>query len=188
MDKQKILSAVAIFGGPMGWSILGLYWAEKLRQQYCQIKNEDKCKKTLMDTVKIKDGDEEEYSFKVPKYNVKRYRVVLRHVQDRLEQYRKVYDKTRPYEIILRMLLVDLAVMHNPIEFCEDRVHKQICICGEVIDITIKKSQVSFYKKVAKRLSEKFISIKNQYGDSINEKEALFLLLLETDSRNFIGL
>lgn len=187
MDKEKFITNLAIFGGPIGWAMLGFYYTSKIGLNQYELKKEEGRKKVLMSTINITDGDQE-YRLQVPQYNVKRYNGVLRHIQDRLEQYRKVYNKNRQDVIIMRMLAIDLTVMHHPIDFCEDRVHEQVSICGETIDITIKKSQVWLYKDVAKRLSDRYSSICARYGDSINEKEAMWMLLLETDSRNFIGL
>ena len=182
MDKEKFIANLAILGGPVGWAMLGVYYASKIGLEQYELKKEEARKKVLMSTINITDGDQK-YCLQVPQYNIKRYNGVLRHIQDRLEQYRKVYNKKD--EIILRILAIDLAVMHYPIDFCADRVHEQVSICGETIDITIKKSQVWLYKDVAKRLSDRYSSICARYGDSINEKEAMWLLLLETDSRNF---
>lgn len=182
MDKEKFIANLAILGGPIGWAMLGVYYASKIGLDQYELKKEEARKKVLMSTINITDGDQK-YCLQVPQYNIKRYNGVLRHIQDRLEQYRKVYNKKD--EIILRILAIDLAVMHYPIDFCADRVHEQVSICGETIDITIKKSQVWLYKDVAKRLSDRYSSICARYGDSINEKEAMWLLLLETDSRNF---
>ncbi len=186
MDKEKFITNLAIFGGPIGWAMLGVYYASKIGLDQYELKKEEARKKVLMSTINITDGDQE-YRLQVPQYNVKRYNGVLRHIQDRLEQYRKVYNKKD--EKILRILAIDLAVMNYPTDFCcEDRVHEQVSICGETINITIKKSQVWLYRGVAKRLSDRYSSICARYGDSINEKEAMWMLLLETDSRNFIGL
>ena len=182
MDKEKFIANLAIFGGPIGWAMLGVYYTSKIGLDQYELKKEEARKKVLMSIINITDGDQK-YCLLVPQYNIKRYNGVLRHIQDRLEQYRKVYNKKDV--IILRILAIDLAVMHYPIDFCADRVHEQVSICGETIDITIKKSQVWLYKDVAKRLSDRYSSICARYGDSINEKEAMWLLLLETDSRNF---
>ena len=187
MNQEKMIKNLAIWGGPIGWAACGLYYAGKLVQDQCALRKEERRKKVLMGTIHITDGDID-YSLQVPKYKISKYHAVTHHLEYRLAHYRKAYNKRKPDETILRMLAIDIAVFSHPIDFCEDRVHKQINICGEIIDLSIKSSQVWLYEKVAKRLLDRYTAIQAQYGDSINDKEAMWLLLLETDSRNFIGL
>jgi hypothetical protein len=38
MNREKALRGLTIFAGPIGWSIAGIYCAELLRRQYCEIR------------------------------------------------------------------------------------------------------------------------------------------------------
>ena len=82
MDKEKFITNLAIFGGPIGWAMLGVYYASKIGLDQYELKKEEGRKKVLMSTINITDGDQE-YRLQVPQYNVKRYNGVLRHIQDR---------------------------------------------------------------------------------------------------------
>lgn len=38
MNREKALRGLTIFAGPIAWSIAGIYCAELLRRQYCEIR------------------------------------------------------------------------------------------------------------------------------------------------------
>lgn len=38
MDTDKVLRWLTILGGPIGWCIAGIYYAEFARRQYCEIR------------------------------------------------------------------------------------------------------------------------------------------------------
>jgi len=42
MDRDKVLRWLVILAGPIGWSIVGIYCAELLRRQYCEIRRSRK--------------------------------------------------------------------------------------------------------------------------------------------------
>ena len=42
MDTNKVFRWLAIFLGPIGWSIAGIYYAALLRHQYCEIRKSKK--------------------------------------------------------------------------------------------------------------------------------------------------
>ena len=42
MNSDKVLKWLSILGGPIGWSIAGIYYAELLRRQYCEIRRSRK--------------------------------------------------------------------------------------------------------------------------------------------------
>lgn len=180
---DKIFTNLATWGGPIGaatWAIYNI--AQNIDQ--CEIEKEGKGPDEMA-TFRFKDRDVE-YSLLVPKPKVKRYWEVLCDIQFRLEKYRYVYENRRSNKTILRLLALDLAAVHHPIDFSGDRAHAQFNVCDETIDATIKKSDVWFYRTTAKRISDRYKAIIKAQGDNINEEAALWLMLFEIDSNAFL--
>lgn len=42
MNKDNLMKGLTIASGPIGWTITGLLYAEKFRQQYCEIRRRRK--------------------------------------------------------------------------------------------------------------------------------------------------
>lgn len=182
MNKENLMKGLTIASGPIGWTITGLLYAEKFRQQYCEIRRRRKTelKPQLMSVMKIQDGDET-FFLKIPSQKRKHYETALDCIQFRLKAYRTVYSQRKTESVILRYTAIDLVT--TPFRHTDYREQKNITlnICGEQLGISVKRSHATMYKNQAKRLTKRYYYLRERYGEDVNDKQLMFLVMMDSD-------
>ena len=185
MIQKDVLTALTLLcSGPIGWAVSGLFLSEKLRRLYCESKRQKKEERLqLMYLMVINDG--EEIVLKFPLKERKLYEERLEFIMYRLKSYRSCYkDKTD--EEIMRYTAIDLATDRQPVDF-RARQYITLDFCGQQISINVKKENLQSYKRLAKHLTRRYNEIRDKYGEEITDKQAMFLLMMDTDICRFHG-